>query len=106
MICNLRRQRQWHPGIASAVRCNQQKQKHQRIVTNHDDCGYFATVDTMVRCAQRNNGLDRQRDQKRQGAVARSGTKPQTRYGYESSGAESHVPVGSMHMPLPDNGDQ
>jgi hypothetical protein len=35
----------------------------------------------------------RQRDQKRQGAVARSGTKPQTRYGYESSGAESHVPV-------------
>jgi hypothetical protein len=93
VICNLRRQRQWHPGIASAVRCISRKQKQQRHATNHDDCGYFATVDTMVRCAQSNNGIGRQRDQKRQGAVVRSGTKPQTRYGYECSGAESHVPV-------------
>jgi hypothetical protein len=60
VICNLRRQRQWHPGIASAVRCTSRSRKQQRIVTNHDDCGYFATIDTMVRCAQRNNGIGRQ----------------------------------------------
>jgi len=111
VICNLRRQRQWHPGIASAVRCIKQKQNAaaaDRSATNHDDDGNLATVDTiMVRCAQRNNGIDWQRDQKRQGAVVRSGTKPQTRYGYESSGAESHVPVVPYmyaQMSLPDNG--
>jgi hypothetical protein len=106
VICNLRRQRQWHPGIASAVLCTSRDRNSRldwTLATNHDDNGSIATIDIMGRCAQRNNGISRQRDQKRQRAVVRSGTKPQTRYGYESSGAESHVP-GSMHMSLPDNG--
>jgi hypothetical protein len=58
VICNLRHQRQWHPGIASAVRCIS-RNRRRRLATNHDDDGNFATIDTMVRCAQSNNGIGR-----------------------------------------------
>jgi hypothetical protein len=85
VICNLRRQ--WHSGIASAVlgtSRNRNSRPDWTLATNHDDKGISR---------QRNNGIGRQRDQKRQRAVVRSGSEPQTRYGYEGSGAESHVPV-------------